>query len=165
VVWPAWQRIRRGWLEGELGRHHERLAAEIFGHVVRDMLRQGQPPSPAAWAVLGCFADEDDIGPALGAALALQSAGMRVLFLGPRTRTAVVREAAAAVSAAVVGLSLTEEVSTRGARDLVDEYTAAIDGRRWFVTGPGAASVEAMVQGSGGDVASEPGDVRGLARP
>lgn len=163
-VWPAWRRVRQRWLAGELGRHHERLAAELLGHAARDMIRLSCPPAPAPWAVLGCFVDEDDPGPALGAALALHGVGMRSTFLGPRTRAAVIRDAAGALSAEVVGLSVTEAVSARGARDLVDDYAAAIGERRWFVTGPGVDSVAAMVEGAGGQVAAGMAEVRALLR-
>jgi DNA-binding transcriptional MerR regulator len=161
-IWPAWRRVGERWLAGELGRHHERLAAELLGQAVRDMLRLSQPPAPAPWAVLGCFVDEDDPGPALGAALALQGAGLRAQVLGPRTRAAVVREAARALSAEIVGLSVTEAVPPRGARDLVDDYAAAIGPRRWFVTGPGVESIAAMVESAGGRVAASMGQVRAL---
>jgi DNA-binding transcriptional MerR regulator len=161
-IWPAWRRVGERWLAGELGRHHERLAAELLGQAVRDMLRLSQPSAPAPWAVLGCFVDEDDPGPALGAALALQGAGLRAQVLGPRTRAAVVREAARALSAEIVGLSVTEAVPSRGARDLVDDYAAAIGPRRWFVTGPGVESIAAMVESAGGRVAASMGQVRAL---
>jgi DNA-binding transcriptional MerR regulator len=161
-IWPAWRRVGERWLAGELGRHHERLAAEVLGQAVRDMLRLSQPPAPAPWAVLGCFADEDDPGPALGAALALQGAGLRAQLLGPRTRAAVIREAARALSAEIVGLSVTEAVSSRGARDLVDDYAAAIGERRWFVTGPGVESIAAVVEGAGGRVATSAAQIRAL---
>lgn len=161
-IWPAWRRVGERWLAGELGRHHERLAAELLGQAVRDMLRLSQPPAPAPWAVLGCFVDEDDPGPALGAALALQGAGLRAQMLGPRTRAAVIRETARALSAEIVGLSVTEAVPSRGARDLVDDYAAAIGPRRWFVTGPGVESIAAMVESAGGRVAATTGQVRAL---
>jgi MerR family transcriptional regulator, light-induced transcriptional regulator len=161
-IWPAWRRVGERWLAGELGRHHERLAAELLGQATRDMLRLSQPLAPAPWAVLGCFVDEDDPGPALGAALALQGAGLRAQFLGPRTRAAVIREAARALGAEVVGLSVTEAVSARGARDLVDDYAAAIGQRRWFVTGPGVDSVAASVEGAGGRVARSTAEIRAL---
>ncbi len=161
-IWPAWRRVGERWLAGELGRHHERLAAELFGQATRDMLRLSQPPAPAPWAVLGCLVDEDDPGPALGAALALQGAGLRAQFLGPRTRAAVIRDGAQALSATIVGLSVTEAVPARGARDLVDDYAAAIGERRWFVTGPGVASVAAMVEGVGGHVATGAAQIRAL---
>ncbi|MCA9652125.1 MAG: MerR family transcriptional regulator [Myxococcales bacterium] len=161
-VWPAWRRVRERWLAGSLGRHHERLAAELLGQAARDMIRLSRPKAPAPWAVIGCFADEDDPGPALGAALALHGRGIRAMFLGPRTRASVVRDAARAVSAAMVGLSVTEEVPARGARDLVDDYAAAIGERQWFVTGPGVQSVAAMVEGAGGEVAEHMADVRNL---
>jgi DNA-binding transcriptional MerR regulator len=161
-IWPAWRRVGERWLAGELGRHHERLAAELLGQAVRDMLRLSQPPAPAPWAVLGCFVDEDDPGPALGAALALQSAGLRAQLLGPRTRAAVIREATRALSAEIVGLSVTEAVSARGARDLVDDYAAAIGERRWFVTGPGVESIAAVVESSGGRVATSAAQIRAL---
>jgi DNA-binding transcriptional MerR regulator len=161
-IWPAWRRVGERWLAGELGRHHERLAAELLGQAVRDMLRLSQPPAPAPWAVLGCVVDEDDPGPALGAALALQGAGLRAQMLGPRTRAAVIREAARALSAEIVGLSVTEAVPSRGARDLVDDYAAAIGPRRWFVTGPGVESIAAMVESAGGRVAASMGQIRAL---
>jgi MerR family transcriptional regulator, light-induced transcriptional regulator len=161
-IWPAWRRVGERWLAGELGLHHERLAAELLGQAVRDMLRLSQPPAPAPWAVLGCFVDEDDPGPALGAALALQGAGLRSQLLGPRTRAAVIREAARALSAEIVGLSVTEAVSARAARDLVDDYAAAIGERRWFVTGPGVESVAAMVESAGGRVAASAAQIRAL---
>lgn len=161
-IWPAWRRVGERWLAGELGRHHERLAAELLGQAVRDMLRLSQPSAPAPWAVLGCFADEDDPGPALGAALALQGAGLRAQVLGPRTRAAVIRDAARALAAEIVGLSVTEPVSPRGARDLVDDYAAAIGDRRWFVTGPGVESIAAMVEGAGGRVATSAAEIRAL---
>jgi DNA-binding transcriptional MerR regulator len=159
-IWPAWRRVGERWLAGELGHHHERLAAELLGQATRDMLRLSQPPAPAPWAVLGCFVDEDDSGPALGAALALQGAGLRAQFLGPRTRAAVIREAARALSAEIVGLSVTEAVAARGARDLIDDYAAALGERRWFVTGPGVESVAAMVEGAGGHVARSTAEIR-----
>ncbi len=163
-IWPAWRRVGERWLAGELGPHHERLAAELLGQAARDMLRLSQPSAPAPWAVLGCFVDEDDPGPALGAALALQGAGLRAQLLGPRTRAAVIREAARALSAEIVGLSVTEAVSARGARDLVDDYAAAIGERRWFVTGPGIESIAAMVEGAGGKVAASAAEIRALVR-
>lgn len=161
-IWPAWRRVGERWLAGELGRHHERLAAELLGQATRDMVRLSQPPAPAPWAVLGCFVDQDDPGPALGAALALQGAGLRAQMLGPRTRAAVIREAARALSAEIVGLSVTEAVSARGARDLVDDYAAAIGERRWFVTGPGVESIAAMVESAGGRVATSATQIRAL---
>jgi len=161
-IWPAWRRVGERWLAGELGHHHERLAAELLGQAVRDMLRLSQPPAPAPWAVLGCFVDEDDPGPALGAALALQGMGLRAQLLGPRTRAAVIREAARALSAEVVGLSVTEAVSARGARELVDDYAAAIGQRRWFVTGPGVESIATVVESAGGRVATSAAQLRAL---
>ncbi len=153
-VWPTWQRVRERWLAGELGRHHERLAAEIFAQAARDMGRLSRPPAPAPWGVLGCFADEDDVGPALGAALALHGCGLRTVFLGARTRAAAIRDAVRTLSPRVVGLAVSEAVSARQARDLVDDYAAAIGERRWFVVGPGAESVSAVVKGAGGQTAT-----------
>lgn len=159
VIAPAWQRVRAQWLQGELGRHHERLAAEIFGQAARDMLRLGQPPAPAPWAVVACFADEDDTAPAFAAALTLQSRGHRVQVLGARTRPKVLRGAADALDAAVVGLSLSESLSARGARELVEDYAAAIGSRSWFVIGDGTDSVATLVESSGGRIVGDPAEI------
>jgi DNA-binding transcriptional MerR regulator len=161
-IGPAWRRVGERWLAGELGHHHERLAAELLGHAARDMLRLSQPPAPAPWAVLGGFLDEDDQRPALGAALALQGTGRRVLLLGPRTRAAALREAVRALPAEIVGLSITEAISARGARELVDDYAAAVGERRWFVTGPGVGSIATMVENAGGRVATSAAEIRAL---
>ena len=151
--------VRTQWLAGKLGRHHERLAAEIFGQAARDMLRLGQPPAPAPWAVVACFADEDDTAPAFGAALTLQGRGHRVQFLGARTRPKVLRGAAEALDAAMIGLSLSESLSARGARELVEDYASAVGSRSWFVVGAGTDSVAALVEASGGRVVDDVADL------
>ncbi len=164
-LWPAWRTVRERWLAGELGRHHERLAAELLGQAARDMVRLSRPSAPAPWAVLGCLPDEDDCGPALGAALALQGIGVRAMFLGPRTRASVIRDAVRSTSAKIVGLSVSDEVSAREARDLVDDFSAAIGERTWFVTGAGSASLAAVVEGAGGRVIASAAEIRTVLGP
>lgn len=152
AIEPAWREVRRRWFQGELGRHHERLAAEHLAHVARDIVRAARPDRTSAWAVIGCFEDDDDAITALSAALAVQDAGMRVAFLGPRTPAAAIRDAARDLDAALVGLAVGDAPSPRRARDLLEEYSAAAARRPWFVTGSAAAGLRDAIERAGGHV-------------
>src|SRR5690606_9662176 len=171
TIEPAWREIRRRWFQGELGRHHERLAAERLSHLARDLARAAQPPSQplnqprtaARWALVGCFEDDDDVVSALAAALALQSARLRVAFLGPRTPALAVRDAAKELDAVVVALAVGDAPAPRRARDLLDEYAAAIGSRAWVVTGLAADGLREAVERGGGRVLDTSAQIEAFA--
>jgi DNA-binding transcriptional MerR regulator len=164
AIEPAWREVRRRWLEGDLGRHHERLAAERLAHVARDMVRVAAPGGAHGWAVIGCFEDDDDAITALAGALAVQGAGLRVAFLGPRTPTLAIRDAARDLDAALVGLAVGDTPSARRARDLLDEYATAIAGRQWFVTGSAAGDLRDAIERGAGRVLETSAEIEAFAR-
>jgi DNA-binding transcriptional MerR regulator len=139
---PAWTKVRDAWQSGAIDRAEHRIAAEILGHAARDLLRIAQPAAPVGIALVGGFADDDDLVPACGIALALQSAGLRVLSLGPRTSVGVLADAIARFDPRVVVL-VVEEATAR-ARELLDDYARASAGKRVVLCGPGAPALAAI---------------------
>ncbi|HWB79038.1 MAG TPA: MerR family transcriptional regulator [Nannocystaceae bacterium] len=136
---PAWATIRDAWQTGAIDRAEHRIAAEILGHAARDLLRIAQPAAANGFALVGGFADDDDLVPACGIALALQSAGLRVLSLGPRTSVGVLADAIARFDPRIVVLAVDE--ATARARELLDDYARASAGKRVVLCGPGAAAL------------------------
>lgn len=145
VIAPAWSALRERWLEGGLDRGQERIAAELFGHVVRDVVRLGQPNPARGHAVLGCFADDDDLVPLGRVALAIQGHGMRVVLLGARTSPAALAAAVARVDPKVLALACGDATPPTRARELVDDYARAAGRRPWIVCGPGAIAIAEIV--------------------
>jgi DNA-binding transcriptional MerR regulator len=138
---PAWTRIRAAWLAGEIDRGEHRIAAEILGHTARDLLRLAQPAAPSGLALLGGFADDDDLVPATGVALALQAAGLRLLSLGARTSVGALADAVTRFDPRVVVLAVADAPGNARARELVDDYARAATNKRVVLCGPGAAAL------------------------
>ncbi|HET6583514.1 MAG TPA: MerR family transcriptional regulator [Nannocystaceae bacterium] len=152
VIEPAWSALRERWLAGEIDRGQERIAAELFGHVVRDVVRLGQPSPSRGHAVLGCFVDDDDLVPLGRVALAMQGHGLRVVLLGARTSPAALASAASHSDAKVLALACSDTTPAR-ARELVDDYARAAGRRPWIVCGPGVVAIAELVRKAGAIVA------------
>ncbi len=158
---PAWSQIREAWLAGAIDRGEHRIATEILGHAARDLVRVAQPSAPIGLAFWGAFADDDDPVPACGAALALASAGLRMLSLGPRSSAGMLADAVARFAPRVIVLAVIEAPGTARARELVDDHARAAAGHALVLCGPGArelaplASRHGVLVGDGDDVLAQ----------
>jgi DNA-binding transcriptional MerR regulator/methylmalonyl-CoA mutase cobalamin-binding subunit len=170
VFLPALRTVGDLWHAGELSIAQEHLVSQRVGTVLRDLLRLGTDARSPHVAVLGAFADEEhDLG-LLAVAVRLAQAGMRPLVLGARTPPSAIRAAVEASSPALVALSTTVPPERARARELVDDYAAAVDGVSWVVGGVGAPAVAEFVEKRGGLVLEGAGveleaGLRSVVRP
>ena len=149
VIEPGWFALRERWLTGELDRGQERIAAELFGHVVRDVVRLGQPTAVRGHAVLGCFVDDDDLVPLGRVALAMQAQGWRAVLLGAHTSPAAIAAAAERLDARAVALACGDATTPSRARELLDDYARAAGRRAWIVCGPGSPAIAELARKKG----------------
>jgi DNA-binding transcriptional MerR regulator len=149
VIEPGWFALRERWLTGELDRGQERIAAELFGHVVRDVVRLGQPTPVRGHGVLGCFVDDDDLVPLGRVALAMQAQGWRAALLGAHTSAAAVAAAAERLDARAVALACGDATTPSRARELLDDYARAAGRRAWIVCGPGSVAIAELARKKG----------------
>jgi len=107
LVAPVLARIGDGWSRGELTPAHEHLASEVIHRVVGRLLSASDRPSDSRGrAVIATLPGEShDLG-ALLAAVTAKVSGWQVTFLGANLPGADIAEAARAVQADLIGLSL-----------------------------------------------------------
>lgn len=158
VIEPAWAAVRERWLAGDLDRGQERIAAELFGQVVRDVVRLGQPVPARGHAVLGCFAEDDDVVPLARAAIAIQAQGWRAVLLGARTSAAAIAAAVDRLDARAVVLACGDATPAPRARELLDDYARAAGKRVWVVCGPGTVAIAELARRKGAVVPWLAGD-------
>jgi MerR family transcriptional regulator, light-induced transcriptional regulator len=149
VLEPAWAAVRGRWLAGDLDRGQERIAAELFGQVVRDVVRLGQPSPARGHAVLGCFADDDDVVPLARAAIAMQAQGWRAVLLGAHTSAAAIAAASDRLDARAVVLACGDVTPPMRARELLDDYARAVGKRPWVVCGAGTGAIAELARKKG----------------
>lgn len=147
---PAWTHVRDGLASGRLDVGRERIAAEVFGHAARDLVRLGQPRGAGRSVVLATASDEDDMLPLLPVAFAAQAGGRRALLLPAHSTPHGISGAAEVVDADFVALAITEAPSSRRAISLLDDFARRMGDRRWLVCGPAAVALAETIESVGG---------------
>lgn len=144
TIEPQWQRTRAAWTAGHLDRAEHRVAAEMFGHVARDLMRIGQPTQAQGVALLGGFGDDDDLVPLCRAALTCHARAVRTLLLGGRCSAGVVADGVRRWAPRLVALACIEPPAASRARELLDDLWRAAAGCPLVVCGPGVEALPAF---------------------
>ena len=170
VLGPAVDRVGNLWHSGEATVAQEHLISYVVLRKSMELLHLASPDAGRT-ALLCCFAEEEHLLPAIGAALCIASWGFRPVVLGARTPPAALASGVRGMQPDLVGLSVTIAPEAARARELVDAYADACGSVPWIVGGAGlprcAPSSRARADGRRGRARSRTRRHRALpgARP
>jgi DNA-binding transcriptional MerR regulator/methylmalonyl-CoA mutase cobalamin-binding subunit len=163
VAVPTLRRIGEEWHAGRLSPAHEHLASSIFHDIVADTLRLATPDPAAPVIVVATPAGERHVNGALSIAALAAVSGWHVVYLGADLPAADIASAARATGAALVALSITQEVDRRRITGELAQLRDALPASvALWAGGTGAVALRKHSLLAGIDV-MEPGvDVAGL---
>lgn len=156
VLAPALRVIGDRWRTGEFSVAQEHMASEAIVGAAKELLRLMQLRESARRVVLACTADEQHALPVYGVAFRFVAWGFHAIVLGARTPPVAIRYAREAAEPHLVGLSVTTELTRDRARQMFDEYAAALGGTPWIVGGASVGTVAEIVRDRGGHVCVDP---------
>lgn len=165
VLGPSVDRIGELWHRGEATVAQEHLLSYVVLRNAMELLHLAAPDAGRT-ALLCCFAEEEHLLPAIGAALRIASWGFRPIVLGARTPPSALASGVRGAQPDLVGLSVTVPPEPAKARELVDAYADACGNVPWIVGGEGAPPLRSFVEARGGMVVegSPDGDRAGIER-
>jgi methanogenic corrinoid protein MtbC1 len=144
-VAPALVAIGDAWARGDLEIRHEHFFSEVLEDVLRGLRSTVEAKGTGSEVVLAGLPDELH---ALGiqvVALAIAASGRQVRIVGPNTPVDEIVDAAAAMNAAAVGISVSAFGISDGVADEVIELRRKLPSRtRLWLGGAGASELEGL---------------------
>jgi DNA-binding transcriptional MerR regulator/methylmalonyl-CoA mutase cobalamin-binding subunit len=142
-VEPLLIEVGEAWARGELQIRHEHFVSEVLEDVLRSLrtpLEQGGAGRPI---VLASLPEEQHTLGLQVAALSVAAVGRRLHILGPRSPVEEIAQAAVAVDAPAVGLSISLYAEPEATAAAVHELRALLPSRvRLWLGGAGAGQIE-----------------------
>jgi len=147
-VTPLMTEIGEAWARGEFEIRHEHFVSEVLEDVLRDLRKPLEATAAGRPVVLASLPSEQH---SLGihiAALAVAAAGRHSLVLGPQTPTEEIAEAAAAIDAVAVGISISSFAAVDGMRSEISSLRESLpSGIHLWLGGSGAEGLTGLPTG------------------